>query len=39
MNPNLFLGPYILHSVVAAAGYFRPTCQFNEALQAIHYNI
>ena len=33
MNPNLFLSPYFLHSVGAAAGY--DTCQFNEALHAI----
>ena len=28
MNPNLFLSPFFLHSVGAAAGY--DTCQFTK---------
>ena len=35
MNPNLFLSPYFVYNVGAAAGY--DTCQFNEALHAIGY--
>ena len=37
MNPNLFLSPYFLYSVGAAAGY--DTCQVNEALHAIHNDV
>ena len=37
MNPNLFLSPYFVHSAGAAAGY--DTCQFNEALHAIHRDV
>ena len=37
MKPNLFLGQYFLYSVGAAAGY--DTCQFNEALHAIHHGV
>ena len=37
MNPNLFLSPYFLYSVGAAAGY--DTCQFNEALHAINRDV
>ena len=37
MNRNLFLSPYFLYSVGAAAGY--DTSQFNEALHAIHHDV
>ena len=37
INPNLFLSLYFLYSVGAAAGY--DTCQFNEALHAIHHDV
>ena len=37
MKPNLFLSPYFLYSVGAAAGY--DTWQFNEALHAMHHDI
>ena len=37
MNPNLFLSQYFLYSVGAASGY--DTCQFNEALHAIHHDV
>ena len=37
MNPNLFLGPYFLYNVDVAAGC--DTCQFKEALHAIHHDV
>ena len=37
MNPNLFWSPYFVYNVGAAAGY--DTCQFNEALHAIHHDV
>ena len=37
MNPNLFLSPWFMYSVGAAAGY--DTCQFNEAFYAIHHDV
>ena len=37
MNPILFLSPYFVHNVGAAAGY--DTCQFKAALHVIHHDV
>ena len=36
MNSNFVLSPYFFYSGGAASGY--DTCQFNEALHAIHHD-